>query len=67
METKKKFFTPREAAEILGLCPETVRSRVRRGQIPVLRGFGKILIPAEWFSFTSVGSGIAIRPPEEDE
>jgi excisionase family DNA binding protein len=33
-----KLYTPREAAEIIGVNPETVRRWVREGRVPAQKG-----------------------------
>ena len=35
----------REAAEILGVCEQTVRKAARQGRIPALRVLKRVLIP----------------------
>lgn len=47
----KYFYTAKEAAEVLGVHPETIRRNVREGKIPSLKVFRKILIPAGFFSY----------------
>ena len=48
----KRFLSPKEASELLGLHPETIRRHVREGSIPSVKAFRKVLIPSEFFSYT---------------
>lgn len=49
VDTTRKYLTPKEVAEILGIGYDTVLARIKEGAIPVLmKTHGRYLIPKDW-------------------
>ena len=63
----KRFYTAKEAAEVLGIHPEKVRRNVRVGNIPSIKAFRKVLIPSGFFSCFGTTSCHRAERREDEE
>lgn len=47
MERERLLLRPREVAEQMGICRETVYTLIRNGEIPAVRFGGSVRVPAD--------------------
>jgi len=45
---EKRFYSPKEVQELLGVCLAHVYNQLASGAIPSIRSGRRILIPATW-------------------
>ena len=47
--SEKKFYSPKEAAEVLTLSSSSIARRLRDGSLPHVKLGSRVLIPASYF------------------